>query len=48
MDNRQRSGNLEVDTIIGKEFQQAIATLTVYTSRLVLLGKVKRKRWVLQ
>lgn len=40
---RQRLGDWEVDTIIGKGHRQAIVTLTERTSRLALLRKVERK-----
>jgi IS30 family transposase len=43
VDHRQRIGDWEVDTIIGKGHQQAIVTLTERKSRLALLRKVDRR-----
>jgi IS30 family transposase len=43
VDLRQRIGDWEVDTIIGKGHQQAIVTLTERKSRLALLRKVDRR-----
>jgi IS30 family transposase len=43
VDNRQRLGDWEVDTIIGKGHRQAIVSLTERKSRLALLRKVERK-----
>ena len=43
VDQRQRIGDWEVDTIIGKGHQQAIVTLTERKSRLALLRKVDRR-----
>ena len=40
---RKRLGDWEVDTIIGKNHQQAIVSLTERKSRLALLKKVERK-----
>jgi len=40
---RQRLGDWEVDTVIGKRHRQAIVTLTERKSRLVLLRKVERR-----
>jgi IS30 family transposase len=42
VDQRQRIGDWEVDTIIGKRHHQAIVTLTERKSRLALLCKVER------
>ncbi len=43
VDKRQRIGDWEVDTIIGKGHRQAIVTLTERRSRLVLLRKVSKR-----
>ena len=43
VDRRERLGDWEVDTIIGKGQRQAIVTLTERKSRLALLGKVERR-----
>lgn len=43
VDTRQRLGDWEVDTIIGKGHYQAIVSLTERKSRLALLRKVERK-----
>jgi len=43
VDARQRLGDWEVDTIIGKGHHQAIVSLTERKSRLALLRKVERK-----
>jgi IS30 family transposase len=43
VDQRQRIGDWEVDTIIGKGHHQAIVTLTERKSRLALLRKVDRR-----
>jgi transposase, IS30 family len=43
IDQRQRIGDWEVDTIIGQRHRQAIVTLAERKSRLVLLGKVERR-----
>ena len=43
VDQRQRIGDWEVDTIIGKRHHQAIVTLTERKSRLALLCKVERR-----
>jgi IS30 family transposase len=43
VDQRQRIGDWEVDTIVGKGHQQAIVTLTERKSRLALLRKVDRR-----
>jgi IS30 family transposase len=43
VDKRQRIGDWEVDTIVGKGHRQAIVTLTERRSRLVLLRKVSRR-----
>ena len=43
VDQRQRIGDWEVDTIIGKGHHQAIVTLTERKSRLALLRKVERR-----
>ncbi len=43
VDTRQRLGDWEVDTIIGKGHRQAIVSLTERKSRLALLRKVERK-----
>jgi len=43
VDTRQRLGDWEIDTIIGKGHRQAIVTLTERKSRLALLRKVERK-----
>lgn len=40
---RQRLGDWEVDTLLGKQHRQAIVTLAERKSRLVLLGKVERR-----
>ena len=40
---RQRLGDWEVDTIVGKGHRQAIVSLTERKSRLVLLRKVERR-----
>ena len=41
--HRQRIGDWEVDTLVGKGHHQAIVTLTERTSRLALLRKVDRR-----
>ena len=43
VDLRQRLGDWEVDTIVGKGRRQAIVTLTERKSRLALIGKVERR-----
>ena len=43
VDTRQRLGDWEVDTIIGKGHRHAIVSLTERKSRLALLRKVERK-----
>jgi IS30 family transposase len=43
VDTRQRLGDWEVDTIIGKGHRQALVSLTERKSRLALLRKVERK-----
>ena len=43
VDKRQRVGDWEVDTIVGKGHRQAIVSLTERKSRLVLLQKVERR-----
>ena len=43
VDQRQRIGDWEVDTIVGKGHRQAIVSLTERKSRLVLLRKVDRR-----
>lgn len=43
VDSRRRIGDWEVDTIIGKNHQQAIVSLTERKSRLTLIKKVERK-----
>lgn len=43
VEQRQRIGDWEVDTMIGKGHQQAIVTLTERKSRLALLRKVDRR-----
>jgi IS30 family transposase len=43
VDTRQRLGDWEVDTIIGKGHRHAIVSLTERKSRLALLSKVERK-----
>jgi IS30 family transposase len=43
VDARQRLGDWEVDTIIGKRHRHAIVSLTERKSRLALLRKVERK-----
>jgi len=43
VDHRQRIGDWEVDTIVGKGHHQAIVTLTERKSRLALLRKVDRR-----
>ena len=43
VDQRQRIGDWEVDTIVGKGHRQAIVSLTERKSRLVLLRKVERR-----
>ena len=43
VDHRQRIGDWEVDTIVGKGHRQAIVTLTERKSRLALLQKVDRR-----
>ena len=43
VDQRQRIGDWEVDTIVGKGHHQAIVTLTERKSRLALLRKVERR-----
>jgi transposase, IS30 family len=43
VDTRQRLGDWEVDTIIGKRHKQAIVTLVERKSRLVLLHKVQER-----
>ena len=44
VDRRQRIGDWEVDTIIGKGHYQAIVTLTERKSRFALLRKVDRRK----
>jgi IS30 family transposase len=44
VDRRQRIGDWEVDTIIGKGRRQAIVTLTERKSRFALLRKVERRK----
>ena len=41
--DRSQIGDWEVDTIIGKQHQQAIVTLTERNSRFALLGKVSKR-----
>jgi IS30 family transposase len=51
VDARQRLGDGEVDTIIGKGHRHAIVSLTERKSRLALLRKVKCKQlrlWLMQ
>ena len=43
MDQRQRIGDWEVDTILGLGRQQAVVTLNERKSRLALLQKVERR-----
>ena len=43
VDQRQRIGDWEVDTIVGKRHHQAIVTLTERKSRLTFLRKVDRR-----
>jgi transposase, IS30 family len=43
VDQRQRIGDWEVDTVIGKRHRQAIVTLAERKSRFVLLRKVERR-----
>jgi IS30 family transposase len=43
VDTRQRLGDWEVDTMIGKRHKQAIVTLVERQSRLVLLRKVEQR-----
>ena len=43
VDQRQRIGDWEVDTVVGKGHHQAIVTLTERKSRLALLRKVDRR-----
>ena len=43
VDQRQRIGDWEVDTIVGKGHHQAVVTLTERKSRLALLRKVERR-----
>ncbi len=43
VDQRQRIGDWEVDTMVGKGHHQAIVTLTERKSRLALLRKVDRR-----
>ena len=43
VDQRQRIGDWELDTIIGKGHQQALVSLTERKSRYTLIRKVKRK-----
>ena len=43
VDTRQRPGDWEVDTIIGKGHRHAVVSLTERKSRLALLRKVERK-----
>jgi transposase, IS30 family len=43
VDDRSRIGDWEVDTLIGKQHQQAIVTLTERKSRFALLGKVSKR-----
>jgi len=43
VDQRQRLGDWEVDTIVGKGHHQAIVTMTERKSRLALLHKVDRR-----
>ena len=44
VDQRQRFGDWEVDTILGKGRRQAIVTLTERKSRFALLRKVERRK----
>jgi IS30 family transposase len=44
VDQRQRIGDWEVDTMIGKGHHQAIVTLTERKSRFALLRKVERRK----
>jgi len=44
VDQRQRIGDWEVDTMIGKRHRQAIVTLTERNSRFALLRKVERRK----
>jgi IS30 family transposase len=44
VDQRQRIGDWEVDTMIGKGHRQAIVTLTERKSRFALLRKVERRK----
>lgn len=44
VDQRQRIGDWEVDTMIGKGHRQAIVTLTERKSRFSLLRKIKRRK----
>jgi len=41
--NKERVGDWEADTIIGKNHQQAIVSLVERRSKLTLLAKVERK-----
>jgi IS30 family transposase len=43
VDQRQRIGDWEVDTMVGKGHHQAVVTLTERKSRLALLRKVERR-----
>ena len=43
VDQRQRLGDWEVDTIVGKGHHQAVVTLTEHKTRLALLRKVERR-----
>jgi len=43
VDQRQRIGDWEVDTLVGKGHHQAVVTLTERKSRLALLGKVNHR-----
>jgi IS30 family transposase len=47
VDQRQRIGDWEVDTILGKGRRQAIVTLTERKSRFALMRKVERRKAVL-
>jgi len=43
VNNRQRLGDWELDTVVGKRHQQAIVTLTERKSRLALIRKVDHR-----
>lgn len=43
VNNRQRLGDWELDTVVGKHYQQAIVTLTERKSRLALIRKVDHR-----